>query len=236
MELFIGNKNYSSWSLRPWLLMQHFGIPFTEHLVDVAGRGANDLHRAYSKNGLVPCLHLEGGFQVWDTLAIAEYLAETFADKHLYPRDVLARARARSVSAEMHSGLGHLRGAMGMNVKMRLQGVAAGTSLAPEVVQDIERVLEIWTQARIDFGQASDEPYLFGAFSVADAMFAPVVWRFFSYNVSLDHAPVARAYLQTMLAHPAMRAWEASALAETTVLAHYDEAALAVYGPVRLNG
>ena len=82
MELYIGNKNYSSWSLRPWLLMKHFGIPFSEHLVSVAGRGANDLHRGYSKNGLVPCLHIENDFQIWDTLAIAEYLAETYPEKH----------------------------------------------------------------------------------------------------------------------------------------------------------
>lgn len=233
MELYIGNKNYSSWSLRPWVLMRHFDIPFTEHMVSVAGRGANSLHRAYSSNGLVPCLHLDNGFQIWDTLAIAEYLAEIYPEKSLYPQDSLARARARSISAEMHSGFAHLRGAMGMNIKMRLKGVAQGSAIGAEVSQDIERVVEIWTQARTEYGQTSDQPYLFGAFSVADAMFAPVIWRFHSYNVPLNHAPQAQAYLNAMLAHPAMRQWEASALAETTALAHYDEAAIATFGPVR---
>ncbi|MBS1174594.1 MAG: yfcF 1 [Burkholderiaceae bacterium] len=227
MELYIGNKNYSSWSLRPWLLMKHFDIPFTEHVVGVAGRGANDLHHGYSKNGLVPCLHIENGFQIWDTLAIAEYLAETYPEKHLYPIDKFARARARSISAEMHSGFANLRGAMGMNIKMRLKGAEPSV----EVTKDIQRVVEIWTDARCEFGQTTGKPYLFGGFSVADAMFAPVIWRFFSYNVALEGE--AKAYLETMLAHPLMQAWEQSALAETVALAHYDDAALANYGGLR---
>ena len=227
MELYIGNKNYSSWSLRPWLLMKHFGIPFNEHMVSVAGRGANDLHRAYSKNGLVPCLHIENDFQIWDTLAIAEYLAETYPEKNLYPVDKFARARARSISAEMHSGFANLRGAMGMNIKMRLKG----SQPSSEFAKDIQRVVEVWTDARREFGQTTDQPYLFGMFSVADAMFAPVIWRFFSYNVSLQGE--AKTYLETMLAHPFMKEWEHSALAETVALAHYDDAALANYGGVR---
>ena len=227
MELYIGNKNYSSWSLRPWLLMKHFAIPFSEHLVSVAGRGANDLHRGYSKNGLVPCLHIENDFQIWDTLAIAEYLAETYPEKHLYPENKFARARARSISAEMHSGFANLRGAMGMNIKMRLKGVEPSV----EVAKDIQRVVEVWTDARREFGKATGQPYLFGEFSVADAMFAPVIWRFFSYNVVLQGE--AKAYLETMLAHPFMQEWEQSALAETVALAHYDDAALTNYGGTR---
>lgn len=231
MKLFIGNKNYSSWSLRPWLLMKHFDLPFTEQLVSVAGRGPNDLHRGYSQNGLVPCLHIENDFQIWDTLAIAEFLAESFPAKHLWPADRLARARARSVSAEMHSGFGSLRSAMGMNVKMRFNGVA----LSPEVATDVARIDQIWTEARREFGTRSDQPYLFGAFSVADAMFAPVIWRFHTYNVAqwaqLSHE--SRAYLAAMLAHPQMQAWECDALAETVALAHYDEPALANFGGVR---
>jgi glutathione S-transferase len=207
--------------------MKHFGIPFVEHLVSVAGRGANDLHRAYSKNGLVPCLHIENDFQIWDTLAIAEYLAETYPEKHLYPADKLARARARSISAEMHSGFGNVRGAMGMNIKMRLKGAEPSA----DVANDIERIVQIWTDARREFGQATGQPYLFGEFSVADAMFAPVIWRFFSYNVPLDGE--AKAYLQTMLMHPFMQEWEQSALAETVALVHYDEPALVNYGGVR---
>ena len=231
MKLFIGNKNYSSWSLRPWLLMKHFDLPFTEQLVSVAGRGPNDLHRGYSQNGLVPCLHIENDFQIWDTLAIAEFLAESFPAKHLWPADRLARARARSVSAEMHSGFGSLRSAMGMNVKMRFNGVA----LSPEVATDVTRIDQIWTEARREFGTRSDQPYLFGAFSVADAMFAPVIWRFHTYNVAqwaqLSHE--SRACLAAMLAHPQMQAWECDALAETVALAHYDEPALANFGGVR---
>lgn len=231
MELYIGNKNYSSWSLRPWLLMKHFGIPFTERLVSVAGRGVHEMHRAYSNNGLVPCLHIEKDFQIWDTLAIAEYLAETYPEKHLYPVDRLARARARSISAEMHSGFGQVRGSMFCNIKMRLKGVAQGAQLSPEVASEIARISEIWRDAREEFGKATGKPYLFGEFSIADAMFAPVVWRFFSYNVPLEGE--AKAYLDTMLAHPFMLEWEQSALAETVALAHYDDAVLASYGGPR---
>lgn len=231
MKLFIGNKNYSSWSLRPWLLMKHFDLPFAEQLVSVAGRGPNDLHRGYSQNGLVPCLHIENGFQIWDTLAIAELLAESFPAKHLWSANRLARARARSVSAEMHSGFGCLRSAMGMNVKMRFNGVA----LSPEVATDVARIDQIWTEARLQFGAHSDQPYLFGAFSVADAMFAPVIWRFHTYNIAqwAQLSDESRAYLATMLAHPAMQAWERDALNETVALAHYDEPALANFGGLR---
>jgi glutathione S-transferase len=223
--LYIGNKNYSSWSLRPWVLMQHFGIDFKEQLVSVAGRGASEMHRGYSANGLVPCLHVDD-FQVWDTLAIAEYLAEAHPDKHLWPTDKWARARARSISAEMHSGFGALRSALGMNIKMRLKGATP----SPEVAADIARICAVWEEARAKFAKG-DGPYLFGDFSVADAMFAPVIWRFFSYNVALP--PVAQAYVNAMLAHPAMKAWEADALAETTALAHYDAAALGNFGGLR---
>ena len=228
--LYIGNKNYSSWSLRPWILMKHFGLPFTEKVVSVAGRGAGDMHRGYSANGLVPCLHANE-FQVWDTLAIAEFLAETHPDKHLWPEDVWARARARSVSAEMHSGFGALRSALGMNIKMRLKGA----ELDDAIQADIKRIAQIWEEARNQFAAkapaTAQGPYLFGAFSIADAMFAPVIWRFFSYNVSLP--PVAQAYVDTMLAHPAMKEWEAAALQETVALAHYDDAAMAKFGPKR---
>lgn len=222
-QLYIGNKNYSSWSLRPWLLMTHFGIAFEEKLVSVAGRGANDLHRAYSSNGLVPCLH-DDGFQVWDTLAIAEFLHDAHPELNIWPLDKKARARARSVSAEMHSGFSALRNAMGMNIKFRLKGKPATS----EVAADIERIQAIWREARRDF--AGDKPYLFGDFSAADAMFAPVVWRFVTYNVELDEN--AQKYVETMLAHPAMQAWQAAALAETTAL-HYDAEVFEQYGGAR---
>ena len=223
-QLYIGNKNYSSWSLRPWVLMKHFEIPFEEVNKEVAGRGANDLHRAYSASGLLPCLHAEG-FQIWDTLAIAEFLNEQHPDKKLLPNDIHARARARSISAEMHSGFAALRSAMPMNIKMRLKGKAATEAVSA----DIARIEAIWTEARRDY--AGDKPYLFGDFSIADAMYAPIVWRLFSYNVQLTSP--AQAYLEAMLAHPAMREWEAAALAETTALVSYDEAVFEEYGGPR---
>ena len=222
-ELYIGDKNYSSWSLRPWLLMRHFGIEFVEHAVPI-GRSQVGVHRPYSDSGLVPCLH-DDGFRVWDSLAIAEYLAERHPG--LWPADPRARARARSVSAEMHAGFGKLRAAMPMNIKLRLRGAPP----TDEVGADIQRIAQIWTECRSQFGANAGPaagPYLFGAFSIADAMYAPVVWRFETYNVALP-AP-AGAYRDTMLAHPGMQAWQQLALAEGVALA-YDAVADAWGGP-----
>ena len=221
-ELYIGNKNYSSWSLRPWLLMKHFAIPFEEHLVSVAGRDYNPALKSVSGNARVPCLH-EDGFQVWESLAIAETLAERYPQ--MWPADPRSRARARSIAAEMHAGFVHLRGAMPMNLKLKLQGKPA----TPEVQRDIDRVVEIWQEARTAFATGA-EPYLFGPFSVADAMYAPVVWRFHVYNVPLP--PLAAAYRDTMLAHPAMREWHQAALRESEAHPHYDRLA-AEYGGAR---
>ena len=222
LVLYIGNKNYSSWSLRPWLLLKHFGIPFTEHLVSVAGRDYNPALKPLAGNARVPCLH-EDGFQVWESLAIAETLAERYPQ--MWPADSRARARARSISAEMHAGFAQLRTAMPMNLKLKLKGKPA----TPEVQRDIDRVAEIWEEARTQFATAGG-PWLFGAFSVADAMFAPIVWRFHVYNVALP--PVAAAYRDAMLAHPAMQEWYAAGLLETEAHAHYDRLA-DEYGGIR---
>ncbi|MGL4767385.1 MAG: glutathione S-transferase family protein [Formosimonas sp.] len=219
-QLYIGNKNYSSWSLRPWVLMTHFGIAFTEKLVPLTGAGT---HTAYSPNGLVPCLH-DDGFQVWDTLAIAEYLHDAHPELNIWPTDAKARARARSIAAEMHSGFGALRSAMPMIIKLRLKG----KNPSADVAADIARIEAIFTDTRREF--AGDLPYLFGAFSAADAMFAPVVWRLTTYNVPLSAA--AQSYVDTMLAHPAMQAWQAGALAETEVMP-YDATVLEPYGGIR---
>lgn len=214
-DLYIGNKNYSSWSLRPWLLMKHFGVPFVEHMVSVAGRDYNPALKPVAGNARVPCLH-EEGFQVWESIAIAEFLAERHPD--MWPADHRARARARSISAEIHAGFAKLRSAMPMNLKLRLKGKPA----TPELQRDIDRIVEIWEEARSRF--ASDEgPYLFGDFSVADAMYAPVVWRFHIYNVDLP--PVAAAYRDVMLAHPAMREWYAAGIGEPEAHSHYDRLA-----------
>ena len=214
-DLYIGNKNYSSWSLRAWLLLKHFSIPFREHMVSVAGRNYNPALKPLAGNARVPSLH-EDGFQVWESIAIAEFLAERYPA--MWPADARARARARSISAEMHAGFVPLRTAMPMNLKFKLKGKPAST----EVQRDIDRVIEIWEEARTQFATA-DGPYLFGAFSVADAMFAPLVWRLHIYNFALP--PLAASYRDTMLAHPAMREWYADALLESEAHPHYDRLA-----------
>jgi len=220
-DLYIGNKNYSSWSLRPWLLMKHFGIPFTEHMVSVAGRDYNAALKPLAGNARVPCLH-EDGFQIWESIAIAETLAERHPQ--MWPANPRARARARSISAEMHAGFAKLRTAMPMNLKLRLKGKPA----TPEVQRDIDRVIEIWQEARSRFA-TGDGPWLFGDFSVADAMFAPIVCRFNVYNVPLP--PLAAAFRDAMLAHPALQEWHAAALAEAEAHEHYDRLADEYGGP-----
>lgn len=220
-DLYLGNKNYSSWSLRPWLLMKHFGVPFREHMVSVAGRDYNAALKPLAGNARVPCLH-EDGFQVWESIAIAETLAERHPQ--MWPADARARARARSISAEMHAGFAKLRTAMPMNLKLRLKGKPA----TPEVQRDIDRVIEIWQEARSRFA-TGDGPWLFGDFSVADAMFAPIACRFNVYNVPLP--PLAAAYRDAILAHPALQEWHAAALAETEAHDHYDRLADEYGGP-----
>jgi len=214
-DLFIGNKNYSSWSLRVWLLLKHLDIPFTEHMVSVAGRDYNPALRPISGNAKVPSLH-EDGFQIWESIAIAEYLAERHPD--LWPAYPKARARARSISAEMHAGFANLRKAMPMNLKLRLKGKPVDAV----VQRDIDRIIEIWTEARTQFA-TNDEPYLFGAFLVANAMYAPIAWRFHIYNVPLPS--VAMTYQDNILAHPAMQEWYKDALQEAESNAHYDNLA-----------
>jgi glutathione S-transferase len=199
--------------------MKHFDLPFQETQVAVAGTGPNERHLGYSENGLVPCLHVEG-FQVWDTLAIIEYLAEETPS--IWPEQRRARARARSVAAEMHAGFGALRGAMPMNLQARLVGKTPDAAVAT----DIARLTAIWQGCRQEFGAGGD--WLFGRFSAADAMFAPVAWRFETYNVS--PAGEAGAYLDRLRDHPAMREWEAAALLEPAGMP-YDALAASYGGP-----
>jgi glutathione S-transferase len=213
LTLVIGNKNYSSWSMRPWVALVAFGIPFHEVRVlldqpDTAARIAE-----YSGAGRVPVL-VAGEMTIWDSLAICEYLAEQFPDLHLWPRDVAARATARSVTAEMHSGFAGLRSAMSMNLRASLPG----RGRSAEAQGDIGRVCEIWEQCLARFGH---HQFLFGEFSIADAFFAPVVMRFKTYGVPL--APALQAYCDRVRAHPAVARWVREALAEPEVAAFHDQ-------------
>jgi len=206
LTLVIGNKNYSSWSLRPWLVLRQMGVPFTEVRIPLYRADTLAELAAWSPSGLVPLLQ-DGELKVWDSLAICEYLHERFPEQHLWPADPAARAVARSVSAEMHSGFGALRQAMSMNIRGRYPGKGR----TPECLKDIERILAIWVDCRARFGAGGE--FLFGRFGIADAMYAPVVLRFQTYGVALEG--VARDYADAILALPALHAWVADALAET---------------------
>lgn len=217
MQLFIGNKNYSSWSMRPWVLMKQAGIAFDEVTVRIDSFQGDSQFKArmakVSPVGKVPVL-VDDGFAVWDTLAIAEYLAERFPEHQLWPADPKARARARCVCAEMHSGFTNLRTHMGMNIEAHLPEV--GERILREngaVRADVDRLIDLWTEALA----ASGGPMLFGRFSVADAFFAPVVMRFKTYGVPTPGP--AGTYMQQVAALPGVRAWVQDALAEKDFLA-----------------
>lgn len=206
LTLVIGNKNYSSWSMRAWVLLAQLGIAFEERKLrfdsDEWDAGIGRL----SPSGLVPVLW-RGEQAVWDTLAIAETVAEWFPDKGVWPGNPVARALARSVSAEMHAGFRNLRQRMPMNIRAS----HPGKGMTPEVRRDIDRIEQLWRESRTRFGDGGD--FLFGRFSAADAMFAPVVMRFATYGVSCS--PLARRYCEAVQAAPAVRAWCEAARAET---------------------
>ena len=205
--LIIGNKNYSSWSLRPWIALRATGIAFTEQKLGFFTEEFSRRVSAVSPAGLVPVL-LDGDFAVWDSLAICEYLAERHPEARLWPQDPKARARARSLAAQMHSGFGAMRQALPMNVEARLPGI----DLPEAARQDISRLQAIWHDTRAEFGQGG--PFLFGEFSIADAFFAPVVSRFNTYAIAA--AGSVRDYMDAVLALPAMQEWTRDALAEAT--------------------
>ena len=212
--LILGNKNLSSWSLRPWVLLRQAGIPFQERVLPFETPGWRDAIAALSPSRRVPVLH-DGELAVWDSLAICEYVAELFPDARLWPDDRAVRALARSVSAEMHAGFANLRRDMSMDVVARVPR----RPMSAETNDDVRRVLAIWSEcrARTAARAPSGGPFLFGPFSVADAMFAPVAWRFRTHDVDVEH-PAARAYLETLLALPAMKDWERAAEAEVAGL------------------
>jgi glutathione S-transferase len=221
MLLVLGNKNLSSWSLRPWVLLRQAGIPFRERVLPFEAEGWRDTIASLSPTRRVPVLH-DGDLVVWDSLAICEYVADTFPEARVWPTDRSARAIARSVSAEMHSGFPNMRRDLSMDVVAR----HARRPFARETEDEIVRIQAIWTEQRARAAWLSGDdagPFLFGRFSIADAMFAPVVWRFRTYGVELSGE--ARAYSDAMLALPAMREWEQASIAEVKALAAVREAA-----------
>jgi glutathione S-transferase len=211
--LVLGNKAYSSWSLRPWIALKQAGIAFDEIMVQIGTEGTGDLIRKHSPAGKVPVLK-DGDLTVWDSLAIIEYVAEKFPDAGIWPKDQQARALARSISAEMHSGFVPLRNLCNMNTRKHYPGFA----LTPDVEENVARIDQIWTETRAAHGKSG--PFLFGVWTGADAMYAPVVTRFKTYDVKVSEP--AREYLEAVLALPAMRDWYAAGAAETTVIEKYE--------------
>lgn len=215
LELLIVPINYSSWSVRPWLVMRHFAIPFEETVIPVTempwNKEAKDEVLSWSAAGFVPVLR-DGDITVWESLAIMEYLAEYAPDKPLWPKDHAARAKARAVSAEMHSGFTALRGECPMNARRVYENFA----LSDAAKADIARICELWR----DCLAGSGGPFLFGDFTIADAMYAPVVSRFKTYGVELDD--ICRAYSDSVLALPAVKDWYADAAAETWIIDKYE--------------
>jgi len=210
LKLVIGNKNYSSWSMRPWLAMRATQIAFEEIFIPLY-TGQNDKNRilAFARSGKVPIL-IDGETTVWDSLAIIEYLAERFPDARLWPENRAERAHARSISAEMHSGFLSLRSECGMNLHRPVGAI----KLSEDARADITRVQEIWTDCRARYGKRG--PFLFGAFGAADAMFAPVVHRFRTYAIAVSLE--VKTYMETMMALPAFGEWSEAGLAETLLI------------------
>jgi glutathione S-transferase len=219
MKLLIGNKCYSSWSLRAWLLMRAKGLPFEEIMVLLDQPGFKDgvFRHAPGSGGTVPTL-VDGSVAVWETLAIAEYLHEKHPHHGIWPRDAAARAHARAVASEMHGGFGALRNDCPMNLGKRYAARDRGEGVA----RDVARICAIWREARERFGTKAGGSFLYGAFSAADAMFAPVATRLDTYAIAVD--PVSSAYIRAVLDLPAYRDWLAAALVEPWIVDH-DEVA-----------
>jgi glutathione S-transferase len=214
LKLVIGNKNYSSWSMRPWLALRANNIAFDEIFIPLY-TGAADKQRilSFSHSGKVPAL-IDGDVTIWDSLAIIEYVAEKFPEIRLWPEDRASRAHARSISAEMHSGFAALRNECGMNLHRPVGAIA----LSDEARGNIARIEQIWLECRARYGTSG--PFLFGAFGGADAMFAPVVHRFRTYAIEV--AAEAKAYMATMMSLPAFQEWTSAGLAETIVIDRFE--------------
>ncbi len=211
--LVIANKSYSSWSLRPWLAMVHFDVPFEEIVIPLDQDATAAQIREHSPASKVPVLH-HGGITVWESLAILDYLSEAFYDRPWWPADPHAKAHARAIAAEMHAGFGPLRQAMPMNLRKDYPP----RDWPDDVNADITRIQSLWQAARAQFGTGG--PFLFGDFTIADAMYAPVVTRFRTYAVDLDET--AQAYSRAIYDLPAMQRWSAEAAQEPWAIAKFD--------------
>jgi glutathione S-transferase len=214
LTLVIGNKNYSSWSMRPWLALKACDIAFDEVSIPLY-TGDADKRRIleFSRSGKVPVL-IDGDVTIWDSLAIIEYLAEGFPEARLWPEDRARRAHARSISAEMHSGFVALRTECGMNLHRPVGAI----TLSADAHANIARIQQIWIECRERYGKYG--PFLFGAFGGADAMFAPVVHRFRTYAIPV--APEAQDYMNTVMSLPAFQEWTTAGLAETLVIERFE--------------
>lgn len=214
LTLVIGNKNYSSWSMRPWVALRACNIPFEEVLIPLY-TGDADKRRilGFTRSGKVPAL-IDGDITVWDSLSIIEYAAERFPEARLWPDDRASRAHARSICAEMHSGFAALRNECGMN----LHRPVGAKSLSDSARADIARVQQIWSECRERYGKAG--PYLFGGFSGADAMYAPVVHRLRTYAIEVT--PIVGDYMEAMRALQAFAQWTSGGLAETLVIEKFE--------------
>jgi glutathione S-transferase len=205
MKLIIGNKNYSSWSLRPWLLLSAFDVPFDEIRIPLYTKDTHAILAKYTGAGKVPVLH-DQDIIVWDSLAICEYVSEQYLDGRGWPANVAARAEARSCCAEMHSGFFTLREYMPMNCRANNRRV----KMTPDLEKDIARIDALWAGLRKKY--ASDGPWLFGGFSIADCMFAPVAFRFNTYRTEMPEA--CGRYVKQVLQHPKVTQWLADAVKE----------------------
>jgi glutathione S-transferase len=209
LRLIIGNKNYSSWSMRPWMAMKAAGIDFEETVISLDAVDFKPRVSAVSGTGQVPALE-DGDVRVWESLAILEYLAERFPAAQLWPAEPRARAHARAIASEMHAGFLPLR----RHCPMNMWRPVIRRDLPPEVVANVARIDALWTDCRSRFGRGG--PFLFGAFGAADAMYAPVVSRFHTYGIEVG--PASRAYMQAVMALPAWEEWRRAAVAEPWVL------------------
>jgi len=214
LKLVIGNKNYSSWSMRPWLALRASNIAFDEVFIPLY-TGAADKQRIlnYTQSGKVPAL-IDGDITIWDSLAIIEYAAERFPESRLWPEDRTQRALARSISAEMHSGFMALRNECGMNLHRPVGAIA----LSADAQANVARIQQIWLECRERYTKLG--PFLFGTFGGADAMFAPVVHRFRTYAIEV--APELRDYMDTMMSQPAFQEWTRAGVAETILIDRFE--------------